>query len=147
MDDNAGGSGSIGMTRTSAAIASGEDVINDSFFAFLDESFRLENEPRGRRTAGRHQFVVGPQFDDAPVFEDTNAIGVSNGRKAVRDQNSGAMPRCFEETIEDFGFTANIELRGLLFQNHDAGTQLDRTERTRQRHTLPLSAGQIGAAG
>ena len=49
------------------AIASGEDVIDHSFFAFFSKSLGLQIEHRAVTAAGRHQFVVRTEFDDAPM--------------------------------------------------------------------------------
>src|SRR6478752_472572 len=76
IDESAGGSGSIGATLTLTALS--EDVIDHPFFAFFNESFRLQIEHRSVATVPRHELVVRAEFDDAPVFEDTNAIGVTN---------------------------------------------------------------------
>src|SRR5215813_12987546 len=77
IEESAGGSGSIGATLT--LTASSEDVIDHPFFAFFNESFGLEIEHRSVATVPRHELEVRTDFDHAPVFEDANAIGMTNG--------------------------------------------------------------------
>jgi hypothetical protein len=65
------------------AIASGEDVIDHSFFAFFSKSLGLQIEHRAITAARRYQLVVRTEFDDAPMLENADPIGVPHRRKAM----------------------------------------------------------------
>ena len=51
-----------------------------------------------------------------------------------------------EDAVEDLRLATNVELRGWLVQQDDAGSELDGAQRARQRDALPLAARQVGAA-
>ena len=104
------------------------------------EALRLQIEHRPVAAAERHQLVVRAELDDAAVLEHADAIGVADGREAVRDQDRGAVPRRGEQAIEDLGFAAHVELRGRLVEQHDAGAERDRAQRPGERDALPLAA-------
>ena len=54
--------------------------------------------------------------------------------------------RRLEDAVEDLGLAADVELRGGLVEQDDAGAALDREQRAGQRHPLPLAARKVGAA-
>src|SRR5436309_11287934 len=114
IDDSAGGRGSI---AADARLRSGEDVIRRARLLFRNvEALRLEIEHGPVTSAERHQLVVRAELDDAPVLEDADAIRVAHGRKAMRDEDGRAVSRLGEQTIEDLGFAADVELRGRLVE-------------------------------
>src|SRR3954469_3940125 len=119
IDDRAGGSGPIAC--------SGEDVIRGP--CVLSEPLRLEIEHRLVAAAKRHQLVVRSELDDAALLENANAIGVTDGREAMRDQDGGAAASRRQQTIEDLRFAADVELRGGLVEQHEAGAERHRRER------------------
>ena len=110
------------------------------------EALRLQVEHRPVAAALRHQLVVRAELDDPAVLEDADAIGLADGREAVRDQDGRAVPRGGQDALEDLRLAAHVELRRRLVEQHDAGAQLHGAERARQRDALPLAARQIGAA-
>src|ERR1043165_6871971 len=93
-----------------------------------------------------HQLVMRPELDDLSVLENADADREADGREAVRYENRRTMPRGGQNALEDLGFAAYIELRGGLVEQDEAGASRDRAQRPRQRDTLPLPSGQIGAA-
>src|SRR4029453_1993322 len=118
---------------------SAEDAIPASLLILRSgESLGLELEHRAIASSERHQLVVRTELDHAALLEHTNAIRVSHGRETVRDEDRGALPGGFEKAIEDFGFSADVELRGGLVQQHDSRTELHRAQPSRKRDALPL---------
>src|SRR5581483_2905399 len=141
IDESAGGSGSM------AGRASGEDVIRRALLiVWRVEALRLQLEHRAIAPAERHQFVVRPELDDPAALENTDPIRVAHGRETVRDQDRRAVARLREQSVEDLGFAAHVELGGRFVEQHHGGAELHGRDRARQRHALPLSAGEIGAA-
>src|SRR4051794_37544230 len=64
----------------------------------------------------------------------------------MRDEDCRAVARGGKQPVEDLGLAAHVQLRGRFVEEHDAGAELNRAERPRQRDPLPLSARQIGAS-
>ena len=83
----------------------------------------------------------------AAALEDADAIGVTHRREAMRDQNRSAVPSSREDTLENLGLAAHVELGGRLVEQHQPRAQAHRAQRPREGHALPLTARQIGAAG
>ncbi len=64
----------------------------------------------------------------------------------MRDENRRAASRCRQNAFENLCLAANVELRGGLVQQYHAGAEPHGTQRASQRHPLPLTARQVGAA-
>jgi len=79
------------------------------------------------------------------MLEHTDAIGMAHGREPMRDQNRRRVPGRAKDAIENLGFAADVELRRRLVEQHEAGADVHRAQRTGQRHALPLPTRQIGA--
>src|SRR3954470_4113567 len=141
IDGMAGGSGSSGGR-------SGEDVILLALLVFRRvEPLRLQVEHGLIPAAARHQLVLRPEHHDTALLEYAYSIGVAHGGEAMRDEDGRAVAGCGENPLEDLGFTADVELRRRLVQQHDPGAELDGAHRARERDALPLSARQLGSAG
>ncbi len=110
------------------------------------EPLRLQIEHRPVAAALRHQLVVRAELDDAAVLEDADAIGVTDGREAMRDEDRRAAARRGKDAIENLRFAAHVELRGRLVEQHDARAELNGAQRARERHALPLAARELGSA-
>ena len=80
------------------------------------------------------------------MLEDADAVGLTHGGEAVRDEDRRAVTRGGEEPVEDLGFAPDVELRGRLVEQHDARAELHGAQRARQRDALPLPARRVGAA-
>ena len=89
---------------------------------------------------------MGAELDDPTVLEHADAVGVADGREAVRDQDRGAVAGGGQDALEDLGLAAHVELGGRLVEQHDAGATAHRRQGPGQRDALPLAAGQVGAA-
>src|ERR1051326_4569527 len=138
MEGSAGGRSSIGLR---------EDVIDLSFLVFRRcETLRLQIEHRLIAAAPGHQFVVSAKLGDGAVFENADAIRVTNGGETMRYENRRAVTRRCKNAIENFRFTANVQLRGRLVEQHNSRAHTHRAKRARQRDALPLSTREIGAA-
>ena len=87
-----------------------------------------------------HQFLMCAKFYHVPLLENANAIGMPNCGESMRDQDGCAMSCGREQTLEDFGLAAYIELGCWLIEQHDTRARLHREQRSRQRHALPLTA-------
>src|SRR5206468_1488947 len=143
MDDRAGGnaSGTVGRGR------SGEDVIGFSLLVLGGgEALGLKVEHRAVATALGHELVVRAELDDPAVFEHADAVGVADRRKAMRDEDGGAVTTGSQDAVEDLGLAADVELGRWFIEQHDAGAELYGTQGSRQRDTLPLPARKIGTA-
>src|SRR5215472_9616899 len=141
IEERAGGSGSMLRPR------SGEDVISDALLSLGNiESLCLQIEHRAIPTTERHQFVVRAEFNCAAMLQHADAIGVANCGKAMRDKDRSAAPRGREQAIEDFRFTAHVELCGRLVQQNHARAEPNGRQRAGEGDTLPLTAGKVGAA-
>ena len=82
-----------------------------------------------------------------PFLQDADAVGVADGREAVRDEDRRRLPGRGQDALEDLGLAAHVELRGRLVEQHNGRTLPNGGERPRERDALPLAAGEIGAAG
>src|SRR5215472_14444654 len=141
MEESAGGNGSIVCPRL------GEDVIRQAFlFRRGDETLRLQIKHSSVAPAKCHQLVVCAELNHASMFKHANAVGMANGRKSMRDEDSRAVPRCRQQAVENLSFPAHVELCGGLVEEHYVGTHFHSGQRSRQRHALPLSPGQVCSA-
>src|SRR5215472_7895996 len=141
IEERAGGSGSMLRAR------SGEDVIGYALLSLGNvEALCLQIEHGAIATAERHQFVVRAQFDCVSMLQHADAIGVADRGEAMRDKDRGAVPRDREQAIEDFCFTAHVELCSRLVQQNHARAEPDGRQRAGEGNTLPLTAGKVGAA-
>ena len=89
---------------------------------------------------------MGTEFHHAAVLDHADAIGMAHGRKAVRNENRGATAGGGEHAIEDFGFAADVKLRGGFVEQDDSGTEFYGGERACKGNALPLAAREISAA-
>src|SRR3990172_57941 len=89
IDDSAGGSGSIGASRT----ASAEDVIGHALLALDGEALRLAGEHRAVAACLLHHLGLRPERDDAARFDHADLVGVTHGGEPVGYQDGGALPR------------------------------------------------------
>src|SRR5205809_6069487 len=63
---------------------SGEGIeLNSFFFLAAAETRGLQIEHRVIAPPGGHQLVMGTEFDDPAVFQNANAVSLTNGREAV----------------------------------------------------------------
>src|SRR5262245_23139264 len=145
MDESAGGRSSPAGRVDASRPRSAEDVIRYPFIRFA-EALRLQIEHRSIAAALRHELLVGSQLDDAAVLEHADQVRVAHGGETVGDENRSAVSRRVEDAVENLRLAADIELRRGLVEQYQSGSQRDGTERARQRHALPLAAGQVGAA-
>src|ERR1700722_9142057 len=106
MEFNAGGNGA----RPGSCLAEG--IIGYAFLFRQMEALRLQIEHGPVAAAQRHELVVVPKLDHPAMLEHTNAIGMTDGREAMRDEDSRAVPGSRQQAIEDFRFSADVELRG-----------------------------------
>src|SRR6185437_12313949 len=51
-----------------------------------------------------HQLIVRAQLHHPALLQHANAVGMADGGKAMRDEDSGAVPRCRQEAIENLRF-------------------------------------------
>src|SRR5580700_9269365 len=102
MDWSAGGRGS----RPGSCL--GEGIIGGALLFGKMEALGLEIEHGAVAATQRHQLVVSPEFDDPALLQHADAIGMADGRKAMRNQDGGAMPGGGQEAIEDLGFSAHV---------------------------------------
>src|SRR5437899_2740381 len=113
-------------------IAGGRSLVEDikarSFLYIAFKSGGLQLEHGSVAAAGCHQLLVSAQFSNPAVLEHADAVGMAHRREAVRDQNRGGVTRGGEDTIENFGFTANVELGGRLIQQHQPGAEAYRAK-------------------
>src|SRR5207248_95708 len=111
-----------------------------SFLVFSrGEALRLQIEHGPVAAALCHQLIMSSQFNDSAVFENADAVRVTNGRKTVRYEDRRAVTRCREDAIENLGFTSNIQLGGRFVEKHDSRSHAHRTKSARQCDALPLS--------
>src|SRR3954451_24073698 len=84
-------------------------------------------------------------LDDAAVLEDDDAVGATDGREAMRDEDRRQSARQLEEAVEERGLRAYVEVRRRLGENENARSAFDRHQRPRDCDALPLSARELGA--
>src|SRR2546426_9672267 len=70
-----------------------------------------------------HQLIVCAQLNHTAMLKHTDAVGVSDGGKAVRNEDGRAMAGGGKDAIEDFRFAAHIDLCGRLVQHPPNGPQ------------------------
>src|SRR6185295_9110140 len=104
IEEIAGGSGSI---PCSAGFL-GEDVISDSLLFRRLEPLCLQIEHGSIAAAQRHQLVVRAELDHTSLFQDANSVGLTDSGKAMRNQDSSAMPRCCQEPLENLRLAADV---------------------------------------
>src|SRR6185436_18194318 len=64
-------------------------------------------------------FGVRAEFDDAPVFQNHNAIREAHGGQAVRDDEGGAPARRDFERLDDGALGGGVEAAGRLVENQN----------------------------
>src|SRR5579859_1967162 len=107
MDRRAGGRGS------SPGSVLGEGIIRHALLLGM-EALGLEIEHGAVAATEGHQLLVGAQLHYPALLQHADALGVANGGKAMRDQDGGAMPGGGQQAIENFRFSAYVELRSRL---------------------------------
>ena len=91
----------------------------------------------------RHQVLVRPALDDLAAFEHQDLVGAADGRQPVRDdERRAALPQRLQAVLNQ-RLALAVEARRRFVENQDARV---RQNRARDRHALPLSAGQAHAA-
>src|SRR5437660_10225323 len=98
------------MAGRAGGRSSVEDIELRSRLAVVPEARRLQLEHRAIAAPGRHQLVVRAELDHLAVLQHADAVGVAHRRKAMRDENRGGVPRSGEDTVEDQGLAADVEL-------------------------------------
>src|SRR5215472_14976577 len=63
----------------------------------------------------------------------------------MRDQNRGGVACRVQYAVENLLFTAHVELRGRLIEQHYTRAKLHRTQGACQRNPLPLATRKISA--
>src|SRR6266550_1142486 len=89
------------------------------------------------------EFVVGAEFDDASLVEDGDAVGVTDGRDAVRDEDGGASLHDLAQVVEDLVFGVRVHAGESVVENEDARTT---QQRACDGGTLLLASGESDAA-
>src|SRR5215472_4809895 len=141
MEDSAGGRG------PSDGSSLREDVIGRALLVGRNiEALCLQIEHGPVAASESHELVVGTKLKYSSVFKHADAVGMANGRKPVRDQDGGALPRDRQQAIENFRFPTDVKLGGGLVEQHYACAKLHRGQRSGQGHALPLPTGEVRAA-
>ena len=91
----------------------------------LTEALRLKVEHRAIAPAPSHELVVRSQLDDPALLQHADAVGETDRREAMRDEDRRTVTRLGKDALEDLGFTAHVQLRGRLVENHDARADTD----------------------
>src|SRR5208337_1527183 len=134
------------MAGSAAGSFSLEDIELGSRLTIVTESRSLQVKHRPVAATGRHQLLVGAEFDHLALLEYTDAIGMTDRREAVRDQNRGDMSCGGEDTIEDLRLSAHVELRRGLVEQDEARAEPHAAKSPGECNPLPLPAGEIRAA-
>ena len=61
------------------------------------------------------------EFDDTAPVEDGYAVGVTDRRDAVGDENCGPAVHHFAQVVEDFVFGVGVHAREGVVEDEDAG--------------------------
>src|ERR1700722_5854883 len=99
MDWSAGGRGS----RPGSCL--GEGIIGGALLVGKMEALGLQIEHGAVATTQRYQLIVCTESDDPALLQHADAVSMANGRKAMGNQDGGAVPGGGQETIEDLGFS------------------------------------------
>ena len=91
----------------------------------------------------REQRRVGAAFDDAPLLQDENLVGVDHRGQPVCDHQRRPVSRYLPESDLNFPFGAGVERRGGLVEHQDAGALENRPG---DRHALLLAARELEPA-
>src|SRR6476660_4348666 len=125
-----------------------EDVMRHALLVrWYTKALRLQVEHRAVAAAEGHELVVRPELDDLAVLQYADAVGETDGREPMRYQNRGAPRRLGQDSLEDLRFAAHVELCRRLVENHEAGAEPNAAQRACEGNALPLSSGEIRAAG
>ena len=113
---------------------------------------RRSATPGGRTSSGSGRACAissswVPSSTTRPCSTHADAVGLANGREAVRHEIVGRVTGRGEHAREDLRLAAHVELRGRLVEQHHARAQPHRAQRAGQRDALPLPAGEIDAVG
>src|ERR1700730_1476913 len=110
MDWSAGGRGS------SPGSVLGEGIISHALLLGKMEALGLQIEHGAVAATQGHQLIVSAQFDHPAFLQDTDAVGMTDGGEAMRDQDGGAMAGRGQQAIEDLRLSAHVELGGGLVE-------------------------------
>src|SRR5262245_35340562 len=122
---------------------SGEGIELYSFLAgFKARSLQIEHGPVP--PACGHEFVMAAEFYHPAVLQDADAVGMTHGGEAMRDENGGDVASGGQDALEDLSFAAHVKLSGRLIEQDDAGAcfhsaRLHSTQCPRQSDALPLA--------
>src|SRR5204862_4809823 len=108
------------------------------------EAVGLQLEHGPIATTERHQLGVAAELDNTPMLEHADAVGVTDRRKAMRDQDCRALAGCRQDAVEDLGFAAHVELSGRLVEEHESGAEPYRAQGASERDTPPLPTRAVG---
>ena len=64
------------------------------------------------------------ELNHSSLFQHADAVSVAHGGEAVGDQNGGYAARGGENSPEDFGFAAHVELSRRFIKQHQAGANI-----------------------
>src|SRR5213592_272715 len=124
------------MAGTAGGRSSVEGIEGRSGLGVVAEPRRLQLEHRAIAAACRHQLLVRAELDHLAARQHADAIGVADGREAVRDQDRGRPTRGGEDAVEDLRLAAHVELRRRLVEQHQPGAESHRAQRARQRNEI-----------
>src|SRR5262249_43398928 len=93
--------------------------------------------------AGSNELLVRAILDDAPTFDDDNAISHPHRREAMRNEKRGPPGSQSTETLEN-GVLGLCVQRGSWLIEHE-NVRLLAHERARKRNLLPLPARELDA--
>ncbi len=86
---------------------------------------------------------MGAEFDDASLVEDGDAVGVADGRDAVRDEDGRASVHDLAQVVEDLVFGVRVHAGESVVENENARTT---QQGARDGGTLLLASGKRDAA-
>ena len=67
----------------------------------------------------RHQFTVRSLFPNLSCLQEVDSVGVSDGRKAVRDDDDQSVLGGFVQRIHQIGFRLRVERGSRLVENQN----------------------------
>lgn len=99
------------------------------------------------------QFVDGPQLDDAPLFDEHDAIGSTDAAEPVRNDDAGALGRVAAQRRRDRRFVLSVErARGLVYEQdwgrlHQCPSDRDALALASRERTACLADPAVPAIG
>ena len=104
---------------------------------------RLRVEHARVRTRRGDQLRMAAVLHDASSFHHQDSIGAARQAQAVRDDDCGFPPRRFEKGAVDSVLLQRVNGGSRLVEDNGV---VGAIESTRDCHTLPFAAGEVGAA-